>query len=443
MTTLRPYPQYKPSGIDWLDGIPSHWTSSPLRRVASVAASNVDKHIIEGEIPVSLCNYTDAYHNRHITSDMAFSKGTVSPEELTRFQLLPGDVLITKDSETWDDIAVPAVVMDALPNVVCGYHLSRIRPDPLLDGRFLAYWIGSRDGSIHFKVSANGVTRFGLSANAIKSAPVPLPPLDEQRAIADFLDAMDAKITRFIAARRRMIALLEEQKAAIINQAVTRGLGPDVPLKPSGIDWLGDIPAHWDVLRGSVLFTERNQVGFPELPVLEVSLATGVTIRDLDNQARKQMMSDRAAYKRAAKDDLPYNMMRMWQGAVGVAPVDGLVSPAYVVLQPKPRALSQYFSALFKTASSKQRFGVASRGIVSDRDRLYWESFRQIHFAVPPKDEQNAIANFLDEMQVQITRTKSRAEQEIKLIQEYRTRLISDVVTGKLDVRGGEAATLK
>ena len=119
--------------------------------------------------------------------------------------------------------------------------------------------------------------------------------------------------------------------------------------RDSGLPWLGKIPEHWDVRRNGRLFAERVETGFEELPILEVSLRTGVRVRDMENGARKQQMADRSKYKRAAKGDVAYNMMRMWQGAVGVAPVDGLISPAYVVARPFPevdfRASTPIFSA--------------------------------------------------------------------------------------------------
>src|ERR1700746_3171636 len=104
--------------------------------------------------------------------------------------------------------------------------------------------------------------------------------------------------------------------------------------KPSGLPWLERIPSHWEIRRNGRLFSQRNETGFPDLPILEVSLKTGVRVRDLANGERKQMMTDRAKYKRAVRGDIAYNMMRLWQGSVGVAPVDGLVSPAYVVARP-------------------------------------------------------------------------------------------------------------
>lgn len=112
------------------------------------------------------------------------------------------------------------------------------------------------------------------------------------------------------------------------------GLKPYPEYKDSGVAWLGDVPGHWEVRRNGRLFLQRNETGFPALPILEVSLRSGVRVRDFDASSRKQVMRDRAMYKRALRGDITYNMMRMWQGAVGVAPVDGLISPAYVVARP-------------------------------------------------------------------------------------------------------------
>jgi type I restriction enzyme S subunit len=150
------------------------------------------------------------------------------------------------------------------------------------------------------------------------------------------------------------------------------------------------------VRRNGRLFAQRNETGHPDLPILEVSLRTGVRVRDLDNSKRKQMMDDRGKYKRAAIGDIAYNMMRMWQGAVGAAPTDGLVSPAYVVASPFSETNTRYYSYLFRTAAYMQEANKFSRGIVSDRNRLYWDEFKQMPSVFPPTVEQKAIADFLD-----------------------------------------------
>ena len=131
---MKPYPAYKDSGLHWLGPIPQHWDTRPLKRAASVSLSNVDKLSLEGQTEVLLCNYTDVYYNDRITNAIQFMKATAPPDQISKFRLHVGDVLITKDSETPDDIAVPAVVSEELENVLCGYHLALLRPGDAVMG---------------------------------------------------------------------------------------------------------------------------------------------------------------------------------------------------------------------------------------------------------------------------------------------------------------------
>ena len=203
--------------------------------------------------------------------------------------------------------------------------------------------------------------------------------------------------------------------------------------KDSSLPWLGNIPSHWEVRRNGRLFAQRNQTGFPDYPILEVSLRTGVRVRDFDNLKRKQVMSDREKYKLAVKGDIAYNMMRMWQGAVGVAPVDGLISPAYVVARPYPEVYSRYYAYLFRTAAYMDEVDKYSHGIVKDRNRLYWDEFKQMPSAFPPPDEQTTIANFLDQNRVLVHRFIRNKERLIELLQEQKQAIISHAVTRGID----------
>jgi type I restriction enzyme, S subunit len=134
----KPYPAYKDSGIEWLGDVPAHWEIQKLKHIASIRYSNVDKHTIEGEEPVCLCNYTDVYYHEYINGNLDFMEATASLQEISKFELQEGDVIITKDSESWNDIAIPAYVVSDLPKVLCGYNLAQIRPNPeLVRGRYL------------------------------------------------------------------------------------------------------------------------------------------------------------------------------------------------------------------------------------------------------------------------------------------------------------------
>lgn len=203
--------------------------------------------------------------------------------------------------------------------------------------------------------------------------------------------------------------------------------------RESGLPWLGEIPEHWDVRRNGRLFAERVETGYEELPILEVSLRTGVRVRDMENGTRKQQMTDRSKYKRAAKGDIAYNMMRMWQGAVGVAPADGLISPAYVVARPFPEVEPRYYAYLFRTDAYKREVNKFSRGIVSDRNRLYWDEFKQMPSAFPPTEEQTRIAGFLDahgRLTARLIRNKRRL---IVLLNEQKQTIIDRAVTRGLN----------
>lgn len=201
----------------------------------------------------------------------------------------------------------------------------------------------------------------------------------------------------------------------------------------SRLPWVPKVPQGWNVLRNGRLFAHRVQTGFPDLPILEVSLRTGVRVRDMENLKRKQVMSQKEKYKRAAKGDIAYNMMRMWQGALGPAPVDGLVSPAYVVVKPFDEANSTYYSYLFRTDAYMREVNKFSRGIVADRNRLYWDEFKQMPSLVPPRPEQDQIVAYLQAQDVHIARLIKAKRELIGLLIEQKLRIIDHAVTRGLD----------
>ncbi len=258
--------------LEWELTIPTHWGTHRLKEVADARPSNVDKKKHEGEQPVMLCNYVDVYKNERITFDMDFMKATASDTQVEQFSIQAGDVIITKDSEAWNDIGVPAFVPEAIDDLVCGYHLTLIRPDSRkLMGSFLARCLEAEGLRDQFCVAANGVTRFGLGTQDIRCFVLPVPPLPEQRSIAAFLDRETARIDALIGHKQRLIGLLEEKRQAVISHAVTQGLDPTVEMKDSGVEWVGATPAHWKVkrlkntselLRGKFTHRPRNDPDF-------------------------------------------------------------------------------------------------------------------------------------------------------------------------------------
>jgi type I restriction enzyme, S subunit len=249
----------------WMATLPPAWETKPLKVVASYTVSNVDKIASEGELPVRLCNYTDVYNNEFITPALDLMRSTATPQEIARFRLHAGDVVITKDSEAWNDIAVPALVTESADDLVCGYHLAVIRPvqDRML-GRYLFRCLQSRAIRLQLELAATGITRFGLPKDEIGKLPLPVPCTRIQGRIADHLDTETAQIDALVAEKEQMLALLQEKRAALVSRAVTRGLDPDARLKHSGLDWLGDIPESWETQRLKFILRGIDQGWSPQ-----------------------------------------------------------------------------------------------------------------------------------------------------------------------------------
>jgi type I restriction enzyme S subunit len=439
MDGLQPYPEYRDSGVPWLGDIPAHWNCFNLRRLAHIQLSNVDKHSFEGEIPVWLCNYSDVYNREFITPDLKFMRATASPKEIAKFTLRKGDVLITKDSESWEDIAVPGYVVDDLPNVLCGYHLAQIRSrEQLLDGAFLFRAFQAETIAYQFRIAAKGVTRYGLSNSDIASAIFPIPPLKEQAAIVRLLNHADHRISRYIRAKRKLIALLNEQKQIIIQNAVTRGLDPNVPMKDSGVEWLGEIPAHWESARLKRLFEEiddRTKTG--EETLLSLRMYQGL-VPHTDVSTKPITSEQLIGYKRTYPGEVVMNRMRAAIGLFGITTMPGLVSPDYAIFRKIANISPEYYVFLFKTPLMKSVFRRESKGLGTGSSgflRLYSDQFGLIEVPLPSHDEQLAIVSYITNATREFDDAIKTVEQSIVQANEYRTRLIADVVTGKLDVR--------
>ncbi len=437
-TYSQSYPTYKPSGVPWLGDVPEHWDVRRLRTVAEMRVSNVDKHSREGEIPVRLCNYTDVYKNDHIKQGIAFMGATASMDEIERFRLERGDVLITKDSETWDDIGVPSLVTESADDLICGYHLALLRPSKDTLGAYLARALQTNEVAYQFHVRANGVTRYGLTHSSIQSVQLPLPPLPEQTAIVRYLDHADRRIRRYVSAKRKLIGLLEEEKQAVINRAVTRGLDPNVRLKPSGVEWLGDVPEHWERLRLKTILRpiDRRSVTGSET-LLSLRRDHGVVVY-ADHFSRPSQSRSLVGFKLVGVGQLVVNRMQANNGLVFNSAVDRLVSPDYSVFEKKYPLHMQFLSDLLRTNSYRSYFRRNSTGLGTGTAgflRLYDDTFLETKVYLPPLPEQTAIKEYLDKTAASSEAAIARARRQIELLEEYRTRLVADVVTGKLDVR--------
>ena len=435
---LKPYPTYKDSGVPWLGEMPAHWEMRRLRNTSEMRVSNIDKHTKDEEQPIRLCNYVDVYKNDRIRSGMAFMRATATTDEIERFRLRSGDVLITKDSEAWNDIGVPALVEDTQDDIVSGYHLALLRPFlERVDGGYLFRALQSTAVAYQFHVEANGVTRYGLSHSAIKSVWLPLPSLPEQAAIVRYLDHVDRRIQHYIRAKQKLVTLLEEQKQAIIHQAVTgqtdvRTGQPYPAYKPSGVEWLGDVPEHWEVSRVKAEFhcldrrrlplsgTER---GAMTLRRYDYYGASGVIDKVDDYLFDDELLLIAEDGANLVLRNLPLAIIargRFW------------VNNHAHILKPKRGNLEFLAGVMERLSYLPWISGAAQPKLTQDR-------LMSIAITVAPHEEQDRIITCTAAETVQLRVVIDRARREINLLHEFRTRLIADVVTGKLDVREAAA----
>ena len=449
VTDLKLYPCYKPSGIPWLGDVPTHWEVRRIRNTVDIRVSNVDKHTKDDEFPVRLCNYVDVYKNDYITENVPFMQATATTDEIERFRLESDDVLITKDSEVWSDIGVPALVGYVAEDLICGYHLALLRPlKTVLNGAYLFRALQSQIVAYQFHVTANGVTRYGLSHGAIKSAFLPTPPLDEQAAVVRYLDCADGRIRRYIGARQRLISLLEEQRQAVIHRAVIRGLDPNVRLKPSGVEWLGDVPTHWEVrrIRNTVDIRVSNVDKHTKDDEFPVRLCNYVDVYKNDYITENVPFMQATAttdeierFRLESDDVLITKDSEVWSD-IGVPALVGYVAEDLIcgyhlaLLRPLKTVLNGAY--LFRALQSQivaYQFHVTANGVT--RYGLSHGAIKSAFLPTPPLGEQAAIVEYLAKATADVDAAIDRARREIELLREYRARLIADVVTGKLDVR--------
>lgn len=441
----KPYAAYKDSGVEWLGEIPIGWEMRRLKDVAAIQMSNVDKKSVEGEASVELCNYTDVYYHDRITSDMSFMQATAPREQIRRFALRAGDVLITKDSESWTDIAVPAVVEEDLPNVLCGYHLAHIRPSTDVYGPYLARAIGAVGPRDQFRVSANGVTRFALGTEAIATSVFAIPSVAEQRSIATFLDRETARIDALVAKKERLITLLQERRTALITRAVTKGLDPNVPMKNSGVEWMGEIPANWEVQRTKYAarlrsghtpsrqhpeyWVDCNIPWFGLADVWQIREGQLEYVRDTAEKISELGLANSSARL------LPKGTVILSRtasvGFSAILGVDAATTQDFVNWVCGPSLMPEYLLYVFR--SMAHEFRRLTMG--STHQTIYMPDVANFTTPLPPLREQEMIVALIRHEAARIDELLARIRTAITDLHELRTALISAAVTGKIDVR--------
>lgn len=446
------YEATQPSGVDSLGKVPAHWAVKRLRRVATVRNSNVDKLTKRGEERVRLCNYTDVYKRPLIRADDPFMEATATKDEIDAFRLRVGDVIITKDSEDWQDIGVPAYVASTADDLVCGYHLTvlRSRSDAIV-GRFLYWLLRATELRREFSIAARGVTRYGLTLVGMKNIPILVPPPDEQAAIVRFLDHSVGRLDRAIAAKRRVVRLLEEQKRAAIHRAVTSGLDPSAPMKDSGAPWPGEVPERWKKIRlGSVARVGNGSTpsrGKPyywkngTIPWLNSSVANQDEVESSDQFVTSAALAEcHLPMIRAGSLLMAITGQGKTRGKVTRVLFDTTVNQhlAFIDLRvPDLRVafVQQVLAAQYNDLRRMSDDSGSTKGAITCAD------IRSIRIFAPlDVEEQDEIVASIDRDTSHLQRMMREIEEEIVLFEEYRTALISEVVTGKRDVRAAAAA---
>lgn len=314
-----------------------------------------------------------------------------------------------------------------------GRGLCAIRPGKNLLPQFT--WWALHEARHLLNYESTGSTYDAVATEDVGNLQIISVPLRQQRVIANYLNRETARLDALVATKERLLDLLAEKRRALITHAVTRGLNPNTPLRDSDIPWLGKIPEKWKTRRIAWLFRERGE---PDLPLLEVSINAGVAAREFSEDRIENTAADFNTYKVARQGDVVFNKMRMWQGAVGVAPQDGLVSPDYVVAAPTGALLPQYAGLLFRIDRFSAECARRSHGIVWDRLRLYWEGFRDISLPLPPTDAQEEIAEHIGEVTARLNALSFATKRTIELLKDRRAALIATAVTGQIEV--GSAA---
>ena len=422
--------------------VPNGWRVARLGDVAEVAFSSVDKKSVDGEIPVELCNYTDVFYNRRIRPNMEFMTATASLAECQKWTLKKGDVLFTKDSESPDEIGIPAFVTEDMPNVLCGYHLGLARAFiGTVSGDFLARALGSRTSAREFARVANGVTRFGLTLGTTRSLPILLPPLPEQRAIAAVLDSIDEAIERTEA----VIAATERLRDALLHELLTRGV-PGWHTEWKDAPGIGTIPADWEVVR----LGDVAEVAFSTVDKKTVDGEVPVQLCNYTDVFYNRHIFPDMAFMNATVTLTERERWSLKRGDVlftkdSESP-DEIGIPTYVaedmpnvvcgyhlgLARPKASLVDGAFLAeTLRSPASGRQFARIANGVT--RFGLTLPATRSFPIPVPPVGEQRVIAATLNGVGGVITKTRGEKEG----LQSFKASTAEALLTGRLRVASG------
>ena len=413
----------------------SSWVAAPLKRWADIRPSNIDKHSIEGEQEVQLCNYVDVYKNERITANLELMSATASDTQIARFTLQAQDVIATKDSETPTDIGIPAYVPEDMPGVVCGYHLTLLRPDPKrLHGGFLHWALQSAEAHAYFSTSALGITRYALNTVDFEMFPLKAPKLTEQERIASFLDKQTARIDALIAEKGNLVERLKEYRQSVVTAAITQGR-PNDHTKFVQHTFLGKVPAAWHVGKFRHYVSVRSgQVdpedeNYSEMALIAPNHIESGTGRLLQTETAREQSAESGKYWCDAGDVI-YSKIRPGLRKATMAPFDCLCSADMYPLKGQGQLSNKYLfwyllSEPFSIFAVQESMRVAM-------PKLNRETLADAYVPLPPPSEQALIVKYVEEKILAIDAVIEHAQKHITRLGEYRSSLISAAITGQL-----------
>ncbi len=424
---MKPYPAYKDSGFDWLGEIPAHWNLAKLKycfpfHIGWTPSTGTDSYFQGQYLWATIADLQKKYikSTKQRISDKAIADSSI--------QLTPKGSLLYSFKLSVGKVGFACQDM---------YTNEAIISIPPTKNTCLEYYYYLLPIFLFRNANENIYSAKLLNQKLIKNSFILSPPLEEQDAIVAFLERQTAVIDKFITNKRRLIGLLEEQKQAVINTAVTQGLDTAVARKPSGIDWLGDIPVHWQLLRNKYIFTDvtdRSETG--EELQLSVHQQLGIVPR-AEIADRPMDEKPPVGYKHCQIGDLVLNRLKAHLGVFFRTELEGIVSPDYTVFRPIRDVSTKYYEHLFRHPVYVGIWKKTVRGIVAGFYRLYTDDFGDVVSVFPPPEEQREIVEYINDKTAVINTTIKRTQREIALIEEYRITLIAHAVTGKIDIRPG------
>jgi len=420
--------QMKESGIEWVGQIPEEWHLVPIR----AAFQEITKKNFDGKETNALkFTYGEIVRKSNFDAD---EDDYVANTILNYTVVNPGTIMLNGLNLNFDFVS-QRIGLVKERGIITSAYMSFKPFEGVVLPEYATYLLKSYDNCKAFHNMGGGVRKI-LNFNEFKKYYVAYPELEEQRRIVSFLDSKCDEIDALRSDIEKEIETLEEYKKSIITEAVTKGLDSNVPMKDSGINWIGLVPTHWELYRIADLYEDRNERGNDNLPLLSVSINNGVSDKELSDEEQERVFlrsEDKTKYKRVYPGDITYNMMRAWQGAFGAVRVDGMVSPAYVVAKKTGTAEidSRYIEALLRSPSGIEEMNRYSYGIMDFRKRLYWPQFRIIRVCLPNIYEQRQIADFIDQKAAEIDKAISEKQEQLDILDDYKKSVIYEYVTGK------------